>query len=447
MEPTPRAPLTFRDIHLYGIGSLALNALGMVIMGQVLLLYQGNADLHLPALVPTGFLAAVFFLGRMFDACVDPVVAYWSDRTQSRWGRRKPFIAGGALPMILCFMLLWSPPRATESLANGVYVLVLLWGFFFAFAVVFAPYLAMLPELSDNDDERNVLSTVQAAYAVIGTLLAATYSLMFKLFAGPGVANPHRGFVGAAAVLSAVSLAATLLPLATRARAAREAPTGLRIGFVEGLLGTWSLKPFRHYCATYFMLWLGLQLIVTALPQFPVGRLGTPAAQNGPWATFLLAGTLLSGFACFPIIERLMRTRGRAWTWRAGMVWFVVTMPLLACAHTQLTGLLTVILIGPAVGAVMILPHALLADICDLDEQVNGTRREALFFGVQGLFTKAAMAASASLATVLLKYLGNTAGHSGGLVACPLAVTLAVALAYWAFQGYHCEPERMKKPC
>jgi GPH family glycoside/pentoside/hexuronide:cation symporter len=446
-EHPDHVPLSARDGWLYGAGSLALNALGMVIMGQVLLLYQGNKDLGLPPLVPTAVLTGVFFLGRMFDAVIDPVVAWWSDRTVTRWGRRKPFIAAGALPMVVCFMLLWSPPRPTECLANGVYVLVLLWGFFFCFAVVFAPYLAMLPELTANNAERNSLSTVQAAFAVIGTLIAATYSLLFRAFAGPGAADAHRGFVGAAAVVSTISLVATLLPLFTRASAAREARAPQHFGLVEGLLGCLRLKPFRHYVATYFMLWLGLQLIVTALPQFPVARLGTSPDHNGPWATYLLAGTLLSGFACFPVIERLMRRRGRAWTWRAGMIWFAVTMPLLALARSEWTGLLVVILIGPAVGAVMILPHALLADICDLDEQLHGTRREALFFGVQGLFTKAAMAASASLATLLLHYLGNTAERSWGLVACPWAVTVAVVLAYLLFAGYHCEPERMKDTC
>ena len=61
-------------------------------------------------LLAPGLMGLLFGLSRIWDAVSDPLVGYWSDRTRSRLGRRRPWLAGGAVPMALFFVALWAPP-------------------------------------------------------------------------------------------------------------------------------------------------------------------------------------------------------------------------------------------------------------------------------------------------------------------------------------------------
>ena len=62
-------------------------------------------------------------LALIFDALIDPAVGYVSDNTQTRWGRRHPFMYAAAAPVAILFFLLWNPPTGLEpSFSNGFHV-------------------------------------------------------------------------------------------------------------------------------------------------------------------------------------------------------------------------------------------------------------------------------------------------------------------------------------
>ncbi len=63
--------------------------------------------------------AAAFFIGRSWDYVNDPLLGYLSDRTRSKWGRRRPFLLFGSVPLGVAFaMMWWLPPIASETLAR-----------------------------------------------------------------------------------------------------------------------------------------------------------------------------------------------------------------------------------------------------------------------------------------------------------------------------------------
>ncbi|RPJ72123.1 MAG: MFS transporter, partial [Desulfobacteraceae bacterium] len=109
---------------------------------------------------------------RVFDALTDPAMGYLSDRTETRFGRRRPYIAAGALFVALFIYLLFTPPQGSplfETLWFGVciYALFLFW------TVVTVPYESLGPEITFDYNERNTLFGLRDGLLIAGTLAAA----------------------------------------------------------------------------------------------------------------------------------------------------------------------------------------------------------------------------------------------------------------------------------
>jgi GPH family glycoside/pentoside/hexuronide:cation symporter len=95
--------------------------------------------------------------------------------------------------------------------------------------------------------------------------------------------------------------------------------------------------------------------------------------------------------------------------------------------------------LGPAVGALLVLGRVLIADVIDEDEKRTGLRREAMYFGMQGLLTKVSFGVGPLLATQLFAWFGNTADEPLGILLCgPVAGVLAL-LGWAAFRRYPLE--------
>src|SRR5881409_3630435 len=99
---TPEVPLHTK--LLYGCGEFTINAKNTTLNHFLLFFYADIVHLS-PALV-----SVAIFLAKISDAFTDPVMGYVSDTTRSRWGRRRPYVAVSAIPLGVCFFLLFRPP-------------------------------------------------------------------------------------------------------------------------------------------------------------------------------------------------------------------------------------------------------------------------------------------------------------------------------------------------
>lgn len=130
-----------------------------------------------------GLVGLAIFIALVVDAISDPLVGYWSDNLNSRWGRRHPFMYAAALPVALSYFLLWSPPDWSEfALFLYLTILAVLIRTFITFYET--PSSALLPELTSDYEERTTLQSYRLFFGWSGGNLMSV--IMFGvLLTGP----------------------------------------------------------------------------------------------------------------------------------------------------------------------------------------------------------------------------------------------------------------------
>ncbi|HVN42131.1 MAG TPA: MFS transporter, partial [Steroidobacteraceae bacterium] len=109
-------------------------------------------------------IGAVSFFARAFDALADPLVGYFSDRIETRWGHRKPWVFAGTIVCAVAILFLFSPPHS----ATIAYYTFFCFAFFVGYALFDVPTKAWGSELSRHYEERSRIATFSTVASVLG---------------------------------------------------------------------------------------------------------------------------------------------------------------------------------------------------------------------------------------------------------------------------------------
>lgn len=383
-------------------------------------------------LVPAALFGTIFMLGRITDAITDPLIGYWSDHSRSRRGRRLPFIVLGTVPLALFFFMLWVPPAAMPVWFNALYVFVFIQLYFIFYTVVVTPYLALLPELSADIHERLNISTLQAVFVMLGTMVFGAMGLLLQKWGWSAVG-------GVVALLIVLSYLPTMLMIredrsADSAKARKQQDA--REGLASWLKSTLSNKPFVFLVAATSLYWFGLNLVLMIAPYWVVQILHLK--QDA--VSLLMAPFLLSSVVFFWVFNVLAKKYGKYLMFMLTLAGTALLVPLLALVPHFPVGSVTaqsmfvMALVGMPVAGFFMLPYALLADVVDFDEKSSGQRREAIFFGVQAIFQKSAI----GLSILVFGFMAETnlQADGGSLKRIAIIAALASLTALGAFYFY-----------
>jgi GPH family glycoside/pentoside/hexuronide:cation symporter len=184
--PADRIP--FHQKLIFGTGAFVNNILAAAMGGMVIVL---NLGLGMnPALV--GLLGA---LPRITDALTDPLMGYISDNTESRFGRRRPYIFVGAIAVGIIFALLWQLPVAKTEAFYFWYFLSGSILFYLAYTVFATPWVALGYELTPDYHERTRLMGVQNIVGTIAYVIAPYFLLIMQnklLFQSDSASNSSK---------------------------------------------------------------------------------------------------------------------------------------------------------------------------------------------------------------------------------------------------------------
>lgn len=153
--------------------------------------------------------SAISLISRIWDGINDPMIGILADRTRSRWGRYRPWILFGTLPVVvmltLCF---WAHPNWNNS-AKFIYALLTYCGFVFAYTCVNMPYVAMQATLTQDPTERGSIAGIRLMTGMI-SITIVSYAAN-KMIAGFGNGDPVRGYVLTALTMALIGAPFLLL--------------------------------------------------------------------------------------------------------------------------------------------------------------------------------------------------------------------------------------------
>jgi Na+/melibiose symporter-like transporter len=374
-----------RQSFLYAVPYLT-NALAMTPL--ITFIPSFYAESHGLSLALVG---AILFFTRLTDIVTEPAIGILSDRTRSRWGRRKPWIVAGLPVLMLGIWMVFAPPvRVTPGYA--VFWIAVT---YIAFNVVDTPYKAWGAELSKTYSGRTRVAGWREGFGIassMGALLlifalqrsgtGGTADLMFWLGTSFVVLMPLLFAVGLFFVPEPEVEVVTVPPVSAR----------------EAIAVLFENKAFMRLLGGLIVLMAGA--IIGASLHLIVMEKVFNAKHLFP---IILAGENVAGLISLPFWLRLSKRIGKH---RAlaigtlGMALLSFPIPLIDHDRPDLYAA-CIIIRGFAGGALGILVSAMIADVVDLDTLRTGKARNGLYFALVGTLSKFGLALGALVGTSL----------------------------------------------
>jgi len=422
-------PIPLRTKLLYGTSRVGSEALGKSSGLWLLYYYAPPSDAHLPTLLPSLAVGVLLFAGGVVAALDDAIVGYLSDRTRSRLGRRIPYIVLGAPLWSIFFVLLFTPPPDAGNATTAVYLLLVFEAVSLFSSVVVTPYEALLPEMASTSRERVSLEAIKVYLGVGGTVIGLVVS----------TALVHTvGFKAMAVAIAALALVCQWVAIGGVWERAKRSQIPAEVGFRAALAATFRHRAFRVLLPTVVLFALAFQLLQTGIPFYVHAVIGKHSWLGG---TLLLGVAIAAAVVCVPLFARLGQRTSKRHAYGLSILVAAATFPLLGVAGllpgipATVQLLVVAALVGAPIGANFLFPVPLTADVIDDDSVTTKQRREATYLGASSFVQRTAIAV-APLLVVLLRFLGDTQGHTLGVrLVGPLAGVILL-VAYLLFRGY-----------
>lgn len=328
-------------------------------------------------------LSWVLMAGRLWDAVTDPVMGHLSDRTRSRWGRRRPYFLVAAVPLWAVFYFTWSPAAGLSPGELFTYLLVCYLVLFTFWTVFWIPYISLGMELTPDYHDRTRLFGLRQGFYLVGTAVGMLAPEAFAKAAG----GPAAGYPMMAFIFGGVSCLLILVAF-MRVRERPEVAQAGSFPFFEGLRITFRNRAFVVLMFAYLIALVGGSFIAPLT--LYVAKYVIKAREVVP---LVMLAYLVGSVLAIPLWVKLSRKLGKNRTWSIGML-LATAVYATSFAYHEGTWLLWIVLaavVGAANGCTMTLGPSLSADVIDSDELETGRRREGTFMGIWSFMDKAAI--------------------------------------------------------
>jgi len=414
-----------KKLFLYGMAGLGINMLNLIVGSYLCdaLMTEGfqenieNWTYLNKTLVVASIWSIMIAIAKVLDGIIDIPFAGWTDKLKSKWGKRRPAILLGMVPMLIAYVLFLVPLQNTEeSVLNTLWFGLLLCVFYAFYTLTMVTYYATFSEIVDNEKDRVTLSNFKTVFDIVYFVLG--YALI-------------PAFIGSANIrviaLAFLPLSMTMLiPLFMikerstldkdveeyRKNGGEEEEQEEYVGILESFKYAVKNKSFMIWMGIYFALEFSTQMFLTGQNVLYSGYMG--------FEGFKITVIMACAFAPVPFTLILYNKIVKKYGIKMGYI-FSLTAYLLAMAVTVLCSQkiipnenvrLAVAAVGGILsafgtGCFFSVNYTIPSTIADNERKATGISHPAMYFAIQGLFGGVATAISTGLVWVNLKNIGG----------------------------------------
>lgn len=406
--------------QMAGWGLADMGIVVFVIVKQLLVLAFLTNYLGVP--IQTAGLLTTLVL--IFDIISDPLIGYLSDRTNSRWGRRAPWIFFGALVLAGGMVGIFGVPLGMDSTGNFLWVAVFFVIATIGFTMVVIPYGAMAGEMTQDPKERSKMTGFRMAFASIGILIGGA---VIPQLAG----DSREGYFTAALIVAPIMIVAIWIALfATRKAPRIDKPNDQSFGVIISTV--FANKAFVVLVMLYGVMTLAIAMITAGLPFAAIYLLedNGSSALSGAAKTLSILSLMFAAFVLGSLISQviwviLSGRMGKVGALIFGLCLYVV---LLGYLYTQLPSVNVTamagifVLAGITNGAYQQIPWAIYPDLMDVTREETGQAIEGAFSAVWLFGQKLANALAPLILSLILGAFGWLETTEGVIAQTPDAI-------------------------
>jgi len=378
---------------IYGVGDVG-NAVANSAIQFFLMIFYTDAALVAPALAGSALL-----VGKIWDAVNDPLFGWISDRTTSRFGKRRVYMIFGALPLAVAIALLWFVPAGLSDTWVFVWIAFSFMLFDTMWTLTNVPYYALTAELTDDYDERASLTAFRMVLGVPAYIVGAALTpAIVGLFA-----TKRAGYGAIGIIYGALAALVLLIAAAGLRERKRVSESRCQTPPFRTFLGAFRNRPFVRLMGAYLTANSAFALLKTMMAYFLTYQLG----MEDQVPVVMLLMLVFVGLSLFP--WKMVSDR-----WNKGPAYALgLTIGGLAVAFTFLlphepTGWVYPIAAVAGIGFSVnwVFPWAMVPDVVEYDRLETGEHRGGMYYGVWGLAVKVSEALGITASGWVLQLFG-----------------------------------------
>jgi len=353
--------------------------------------------------LPAAAAGFAVMIGKIWDAVIDPVIGYLSDRTKSRWGRRRPYLLACAVPLGLAMWFFYTNPHLRSVPALTAWAALALCLLNAAYSFVNIPYSSLTPELTQDYHERTSLNGYRFAFASVGTILGAAIVLPIV----SSFPDRSQGFSAVGAVMGAIMVAVTLITFFSVREPPRAAEEAIQEGFFKTYFAVFRNRAYVIVLIAYALNLVAINFLQTILVYYFKYVLNAEGLTTIAMV-LLIAVALL----CIPASVPLAKRVGKRQTYQLGMgLMAAVCLLLYFTGHVFGVRFVfaSIIVAGAGLGLTYVAPWAMVPDTIEWDACRTGNRREGAYYGMWTFLAQCGQAVSLGLSGLILSHSGYVA--------------------------------------
>lgn len=359
--------IAYASGDIYGGGSF-------IIVGLLFLVYLTNVE---------GFSGTsagiIVFIGKAWDAITDPFMGQLSDRTRSRFGRRRIYFLLGSLPVFFSWVMLWHGFGITGGTARFLYYTLAYIFFSMAFTVVMVPYNAILSDMVRDYNRRSAFTGMRLGFSAAGAILCATVPAMIT----GAYEDPKQAYLIMGLTFGALFAICWLVVFFGTWENQMKPVLAVSI---KDWLSVIRNRSFRTYVTIFILCQMAIDTVMTLAVYFL-----TVSLQKEELFAIIMGSILATQLVFIGIFSHVaQKTDKTTPAYISAGVWIAASFAVIFFSSSTPGFIIisTCALIGVGSAGLNLFSWSALPDIADVDELITGRRREGLYAGVSTFLRK-----------------------------------------------------------